>query len=60
MDIRLLTLKRLFHRVQPIEHIKARPSRKRDIVHREKVRPQHISFENILNSEIDKLKKEGN
>lgn len=57
MGIKGLTPKRLLHRVQPIEHIKARASRKRDIIHREKVRPEHISFENVLKSEMDKLEK---
>ena len=45
------------HRIQPIEHIKARASRKRDVIHRENLRPERISFESVLKSEMDKLEK---
>ena len=57
MGVKGLTPKRLLHRVQPIEHIKARVSRKRDVIHREKLRPERISFESVLKSEMDKLDK---
>lgn len=57
MGIKGLTPKRLLHRIQPIEHIKARASRKRDVIHREKLRPERISFESVLKSEMDKLDK---
>lgn len=57
MGAKGLTLKRLLHRIQPIEHIKVRASRKRDVIHRENLKPERISFESVLKSEMDKLEK---